>query len=144
MREPLLFIADGLSKLDEEIRKAFPRAGFQLCTIHASRNFEYEVRESDKLTIDRELERVFTADTEEDALSRLSMFKVQWNKKYMRQIYNVEKKVNYLFTYFQHPQPIRRFIHSNNIIDRMNKEVRRRIQVQIPFQRRNQPLRSCT
>ena len=30
VREPLLFIADGIPKLDEEIRKVFPRADFQL------------------------------------------------------------------------------------------------------------------
>ena len=30
MSEPLLFIADGIPKLDEEIRKVFPRADFQL------------------------------------------------------------------------------------------------------------------
>ena len=40
VREPLLFIADGLPKLDEEVRQIFPRSDFQLCTIHASRNFE--------------------------------------------------------------------------------------------------------
>ncbi len=40
VREPLLFIADGLPKLDEEVRKVFPRADFQLCTIHTSRNLE--------------------------------------------------------------------------------------------------------
>ena len=129
VREPLLFIADGLPKLDEEVRRVFPRADFQLCTIHASRNFEAETRESDKLQIDNQLKRVFTADTKEDALSRLSMFKVQWNKKYPRQIYNLEKKVNYLFTYFSYPQSVRRSLHSNNIIERMNKEVRRRIKV---------------
>ncbi len=49
VREPLLFIADGIPKLDEEIRKVFPRADFQLCTIHASRNFESEVRELTRL-----------------------------------------------------------------------------------------------
>ena len=36
--------------------------------------------------------------------------------------------MNYLFTYFQYPQAIRRSIHSN-IVGRMNKEVRRRIKV---------------
>ena len=30
IREPLLFIAYGIPKLDEEIRKVFPRADFQL------------------------------------------------------------------------------------------------------------------
>ncbi len=50
-------------------------------------------------------------------------------KKYPRQVYNLEKKVNYLFTYYRYPQAIRRSIRSNNIIERMNKEVRRLIKV---------------
>jgi len=129
VREPLLFIADGLPKLDEEIRKTFPRADFQLCTIHASRNFESEVRETDKTQIDRELKRIFTSETKEDALARLDLFKAQWSKKYPRPIYNLENKTNYLFTFFSYPQAIRRSIHSNNIIERMNKEIRRRIKV---------------
>ena len=129
VREPLLFVADGLPKLDEEIRKVFPRADFQLCTIHASRNFESEVREMDKLIVDRQLKRAFLSETKEDALMKLEQFKSQWNKKYPRQVYNLERKVNYLFTYFSYPQAIRRSIHSNNIIERMNKEVRRRIKV---------------
>ena len=129
VREPLLFVADRLPKIDEEVRRVFPRADFQLRTIHASRNFKAETRESDKLQIDRELKRVFTADTKEDALARLSLFKAQWSKKYPRQICNLEKKVNYLFTYFSYPQSVRRSLHSNNIIERMNKEVRRRIKV---------------
>ena len=40
VREPPLFIADGIPKFDEEIRKIFPGSDFQLCTIHASRNLE--------------------------------------------------------------------------------------------------------
>ena len=86
MREHLLFIADGLPKLDEEIRRGFPRADFQLCIIHASRNFETEVRESDKMQTYGDLRRIFTSETKEDALARLSSFKERWNKKYPRQI----------------------------------------------------------
>lgn len=86
VREHLLFIADGLPKLDEEIRRGFPRADFQLCIIHASRNFEAEVRESDKMQTYGDLRRIFTSETKEDALARLSSFKEKWNKKYPRQI----------------------------------------------------------
>lgn len=129
VREPLLFIADGLPKLDEEVRKIFPRTDFQLCTIHASRNFESEVRESDKQQIDIELKRIFLSETKEDALLRLKEFKGKWDKKYPRPIYNLENKTNYLLTYYGYPQPIRRSIHSNNIIERMNKEIRRRIKI---------------
>ncbi|MDA8142775.1 MAG: transposase, partial [Thermoplasmatales archaeon] len=119
VRESLLFIADGLPKLDEEVKRVFPRTDFQLCTFHASRNFESEVRESDKMLIDRELRMVFLSETGEEALAKLTSFKDRWSKKYPRQIYNIEKKANYPFTYLQYPQAIRRSIHSNNIIERM-------------------------
>ncbi len=41
----------------------------------------------------------------------------------------MEKKLGDLFTYFQYPDSIRRSLHSSNIIERMNKEIRRRIKV---------------
>lgn len=43
-----MFIADGIPKLDEGIRKIYPRADILLRTIHASKNFKSEIRESDK------------------------------------------------------------------------------------------------
>ena len=43
----------------------------------------------------------------------------------------MEKKLGYLFTYFQYPESIRRSLHSSNIIERMNKEIRRRIKVDV-------------
>jgi transposase-like protein len=100
--EPLLFIADGVPKLDEEIRKIFPRAQFQLCTIHASRNLESDVRESDKNEIDRDLKAVFLSETKDSAISRFNHFKDKWSSKYPRPGYNMEKKLGYLFTYFQY------------------------------------------
>jgi len=124
-----LFIADGIPKLDEEIRRVYPRADFQLCTIHASRNFESEVRESDVNAVDSQLKQIFLSDDKEEAMKRFNEFKSIWEGKYPKQVYNLERKLNYLFTYFQYPEQIRRSMHSNNIIERMNKEIRRRIKV---------------
>ena len=78
VREPLLFIADGIPKLDEEIRKVFPRADFQLCTIHASGNFESEVRECDVDIIDSQLKQIFLlflSDDREEASKGFNEFK---------------------------------------------------------------------
>ena len=57
---------DGIPKLDEEIRKVFPRADFQLCTIHASRNFESEVREYDVNAVDSQLKQIFLSEDREE------------------------------------------------------------------------------
>lgn len=48
VREPLMFIADGMPKPDEEIRRIFSRSDFQLCTVHASGNLDSDMRWSDK------------------------------------------------------------------------------------------------
>jgi len=73
-----LFIADGIPKLDEEIRKVFPRADFQLCTVHASRNFESEVREYDVDIIDSQLKQIFLSDDREEASKGFNEFKNIW------------------------------------------------------------------
>ena len=112
--------------LDEEIRKVYPRADFQLCTIHASRNFESEIREYDVDIIDSQLKQIFLSEDREEVINRFNEFKSIWEGKYPKQAYNLERKLNCLFTYFQYPKPIRRSIHSN-IIEIMNKEIRRRI-----------------
>ncbi len=41
----------------------------------------------------------------------------------------MEKNLNALLKYYDYPEPIRKSIHSTNLIERMNKEVRRRIKI---------------
>jgi len=81
VREPLLFIADGIPKLDEEIRKVFSREDFQLCTVYASRNFESEIREYDVDIIDSQLKQIFLlflSDDKEEASKGFNEFKNIW------------------------------------------------------------------
>jgi len=78
---------------------------------------------------DAQVKQIFLSRSREEAMKRFNEFKSIWEGKYPKQVYNLERKLNYLFTYFQYPKSIRRSIHSNNIIERMNKEIRRRIKV---------------
>ena len=41
----------------------------------------------------------------------------------------MEKNLNILLKYHDYPESIRRSIHSTNLIERMNKEIRRRIKI---------------
>ena len=72
---------------------------------------------------------MFLSDTKDSAISRFNHFRDKWSSKYQKPVYNMEKKLGYLFTYFQYPDNIRRSLHSSNIIERMNKEIRRRIKL---------------
>ena len=75
VEEPLLFIADGFSGIVKEIKQLYPRADFQLCAAHASRNFEPQVRVQDRDEIDSDLKRIFLSRTREEALMQFTEFK---------------------------------------------------------------------
>jgi transposase-like protein len=97
IREPLLFIADDIPKLNGEIKKIFPKANFHLCTIHASRNLESDVRESDRNEVNLDMKCIFLSDTKGSAIERFNKFKDRWSSRYPRLIHNLEKKLGYLF-----------------------------------------------
>jgi putative transposase len=44
VNEVLIFIADGLSGIQETIRKYYPGADFQSCIVHAERNMLSKIR----------------------------------------------------------------------------------------------------
>jgi len=90
--EPLLLIADGIPKSNEEIRRVYSKSYFQLFTIHASRNFESEVREYDVNIIDSQLKQISLSDDREEAIKRFNEFKNIWQGKYTKKVYNLEKK----------------------------------------------------
>ncbi|QRF75030.1 Transposase [Thermoplasmatales archaeon] len=129
VEEPLLFIADGLPGIEEEIKQLYPRADFQLWTVHASRNFESHVRVQERNDIDSGLKSVFLSRSREEALDQFNMLKDKWSLKYPKPVYNMEKNLSILLKYYEYPGSIRRSKHSTNLIERMNKEIRRRIKI---------------
>ena len=78
VKEPLLLIAGGIPKSNEEIRRVYSKfyfqLFFQLFTIHASRNLESEVRESDENIIDSQLKQIFLSEGREEASKRFNEF----------------------------------------------------------------------
>ena len=129
VEEPLLFVADGLPGIEGEIRQMYPRSDFQLCTVHASRNFESHVRVQDRNEIDSDLTGIFLSRSREDAIDQFTEFKNKWSLRYPRPVYNIERNLGILLKYYDYPESIRRSIHSTNLIERMNKEIRRRIKI---------------
>lgn len=129
VEEPLLFIADGLPGIEEDIKQIYPRADFQLCTIHASRNFESHVWVSDRIEEDADLKGIFLSESKDEAIRKFDELKDKWSSKYSKPVYNMEKNLGSILKYYKYAVPIRRSIHSTNIIERMNKEIRRRIKI---------------
>ena len=81
LEEPLLFIADGLPGIEEEIKQIYPRSDFQLCTVHSSRNFESHVRVQDR-------DEIYSRPSEESAMKitylRVTEINEKWSARSLR------------------------------------------------------------
>jgi transposase-like protein len=75
------------------------------------------------------MKRIFDASSEEEARKRFNEFKEEWNNKYPKAMYNLENRLDLLLTYYKYPEPVRKVIRSTNMIERLNKEIRRRIKI---------------
>ena len=87
------------------------------------------MRVQDRNEIDSDLKGIFLSRTREEALNQFTEFKSKWSSKYQKPVYNMEKNLSILLKYYDYSESTRRSIHSTNLIERMNKEIRRRIKI---------------
>ncbi len=86
VEEPLLFVADCLTGIEEEIKQLYPSSDFQLCTLHASKNFESKIRLSDRNEADGDLKKIFHSGSKEEAIKKFDEFKNKWYSKYSKPV----------------------------------------------------------
>ncbi len=132
LKESLLFIADGITDLDEEVMKIYPGSDFQLCTIHYARGLKSKVKEKD-LEIIEDANKMFRCSNKQEAIIRFNEMKDKWNSRYPNVIYNTERKLGQLLRFYDYPSKIRNSLKSTNEIERLNEEIRRRIKVVSSF-----------
>ena len=132
LRESLLFIADGITDLDEEVMKIYPGSDFQLCTIHYARGLKSKVKEKD-IGIIEDANKMFRCNSKQEAIVRFNEMKDKWEKKYPNAIYNTERKLGQLLRFYDYPSKIRNSLKSTNEIERLNEEIRRRVKVVSSF-----------
>ena len=132
LKESLLFIADGITDLDEEVMKIYPGSDFQLCTIHYIRGLKSKVKEKD-LEIIEDANRMFRCSNKEEAITKFNDLKNKWERRYPNVIYNTERKLGQLLRFYDYPSKIRNSLKSTNEIERLNGEIRRRIKVVSSF-----------
>ena len=86
-------------------------------------------RVQERNEIDSDLKGIFLSRTREEALNQFTEFRNKWSSRYHGPVYNMEKNFSILLKYYDYPESIRRSIHSTNLIERMNREIRRRIKI---------------
>ena len=87
------------------------------------------MRVQDHTEINSDPKEIFHFHRRKEALNQFNEFKNKRSSRYPRPLYNMEKNLGILLRYYDYPESIRKSIHSTSLIERINKEIRRRIKI---------------
>ena len=127
-----LIVTDGLVGLDQVLHQAFPLAKQQRCLVHVGRNIFSNVKKKDQPEIAKQFKEIYKSPTAEEAMKRLAAFTNEWEDAYPKRMKKLAETAN-LFTFYQFPEEIRQSIYSTNLIENVNKEIKRRVKKHILF-----------
>ena len=119
-----LVVTDGFKGLEQIISQAHPLAKQQCCLIHISRNLASKVKRADRAVILEQFKTIYRAENLEMAVQALENFIAEWKPKYRKVMESLENTDN-LLTFYQFPYQIWHSIYSTNLIESLNKEIKR-------------------
>jgi transposase-like protein len=81
----------------------------------------------DKVEVMNDLKTVYNAIDADLARAAFNAVKVKWGKKYPKEMQSWEEQLPTLLTFYNYPGMIKAAIYTSNPIERMNKEIRKRL-----------------
>lgn len=124
IEEVLLFISDGLKGIVDAISTVFPKAQYQTCLVHVTRNLSHKVRVEDRSEVCEDFKTIYQADTKEAGQDALDSFCSKWQKAYPK-VMKTLKENDHLLTFYSFPKAIWRSIYSTNLIESFNKQIKK-------------------
>ncbi len=119
-------VMDGLPGLEKVFKEEFPRARVQRCQVHVARNVLAKVPKKLKKEVADELRSIFYASSKDTAMAFFQEFKERWEKEIPSTVKCLENSLESCLTYLSFPEEEWISLRTTNIIERLNKEYKRR------------------
>lgn len=132
VKQVSLFVTDGFKGLDQIIYQNFPLAKQQRCLVHISRNIGNRVKLVDRKDILEDFKMLHKCENRSQAQEILTIFMEKWGKQYPKLIQKIADTDN-LLTFYDFPPSIRSSIYSTNLIESMNKQIKRQTKKRVVF-----------
>ena len=121
-----LGVMDGLTGLEIVFKEEFGNAQVQRCQVHVARNVLAKVPQKLKQGVADGMRSIFYASSKEKANEFFAEFKERWEKEVPSAVKCLENSLEACLTFFKFPPEEWQALRTTNIIERLNKEFKRR------------------
>jgi len=124
-----LGVMDGLPALEKVFREEFVHAEVQRCQVHVARNVLAKVPAKLKKEVADDLRSIFYALSLEKAKELFQAFRNRWEREVPTAVKCLANSIDSCLTIFKYPPEECISLRTTNIIERLNKEFKRRTKV---------------
>lgn len=128
-----LIVIDGNKGLANAAEVTYPSAKIQRCWAHKLRNAVQHVTKKQQLSFSLEASAIYNASSRSDALTAFKDLKKSWQKVAPKAVDCLEEDLESLLSFFSCPEFLWKKLRTTNVIERVFREVRRRIRPMSTF-----------
>jgi transposase-like protein len=121
-----LGVMDGLTGLEKVFEDEFSRAKVQRCQVHVARNVLAKVPRNIKKEVADDLRSIFYASSRKKADEFAVAFAAKWEKDIPSAVRCLSNSLDACLTFFSFPEEEWISLRTTNVIERLNKEFKRR------------------
>jgi len=121
-----LGIMDGLPGLEKVFTEEFRNAKIQRCQVHVARNVLAKVPMRLKQLVADDIRTIFYASSKKKAMKYFNQFRQRWAEEVPSAVKCLERSIENCLTFFHYPREEWICLRTTNIIERLNKEFKRR------------------
>ena len=121
-----LGIMDGLPGLEKVFREEFPQGKVQRCQVHVVRHVLAKVPKKLKQNVADDIRSIFYASSKEKAHELSARFTERWQEDVPSAVKCLQNSLESCLTFFDFPEEEWISLRTTNVIERLNKEFKRR------------------
>lgn len=116
---------DNLKGISEAIKAVYPKTHIQKCIVHQIRNSTKFVNYKHLKEFTTDMKSIYKAVNIEQTSYNLDIFEKKWKNKYYYAVKSWRENFDELTTFFSYPPEIRKLIYTTNVIENLNRNIRK-------------------
>jgi putative transposase len=125
VQDIIIACTDNLKGLTQAIKAVFPQTLTQLCIVHQIRNAVRFIPSKNRREFMSDMKKIYQAINREDALEAIDNLNKKWTDKYPYSVKSWVQNQDELTHFLNFPLEIRKIMYTTNIIENLNRNIRR-------------------